>query len=139
MPFLNFKIVNAKNLKLNLKKLLKYGISVQWNFNYQLAHRDIKEALWKKTRAIKLKIQKKHITLTNLLMFSPEFCTDTDIQYLSSHTWIKIKNLNICRQVKEEIKGVDICYTKRNCYHKIEQKHITYISMLLNTAIIRIF
>ena len=30
----NFKIVNATNSKLNLKKLLKYGISVQLNFNY---------------------------------------------------------------------------------------------------------
>ena len=28
MPFMNFKIVNAKNLKMNLKKLLKYGISI---------------------------------------------------------------------------------------------------------------
>ena len=46
-------------------------------------------------------------------MFSPEFCTDTDIQYLSSHTWIKIKNLNICRQVKEEIKGVDMLHKKK--------------------------
>ena len=46
-------------------------------------------------------------------MFSPEFCMDTDNQYLSSHTWIKTKNLIICRQVKEEIKGVDIYVTQK--------------------------
>ena len=29
MPFMNFKIVNVKNLKMELKKkLLKYGISI---------------------------------------------------------------------------------------------------------------
>ena len=28
MPFMKFKIVNAKNLKMELKKLLKYGISI---------------------------------------------------------------------------------------------------------------
>ena len=48
MPFMNFKIVNAKNLKMEFKeKLLKYGISIHWDFNHQLAHRDIKEA-WRK-------------------------------------------------------------------------------------------
>ena len=33
----------------------------------------IKEVFWKKKRAIELKIQEKHITLTSLLMFSSEF------------------------------------------------------------------
>ena len=42
MPFMNFKIVNAKNIKMEFKKLLK-----------------------------KLKIQEKHMVLTCLLMFSP--------------------------------------------------------------------
>ena len=28
MPFMNFKIVNAKNLKIEFEKLLKYGISI---------------------------------------------------------------------------------------------------------------
>ena len=28
MPFMNFKIVNAKNLKVEFEKLLKYGISI---------------------------------------------------------------------------------------------------------------
>ena len=28
MPFMNFKIVNAKNKKMEFKKLLKYGISI---------------------------------------------------------------------------------------------------------------
>ena len=28
MPFMNFKIVNAKNKKMEFKKLLKYSISI---------------------------------------------------------------------------------------------------------------
>ena len=28
MPFMNFKIVNAKKIKMEFKKLLKYGISI---------------------------------------------------------------------------------------------------------------
>ena len=28
MPFMNFKIINAKNLKMESKRLLKYGISI---------------------------------------------------------------------------------------------------------------
>ena len=43
MPFMSFKIVNAKkikNIKFNKKKL-KYGVYIQWDFNHQLTHRDI--------------------------------------------------------------------------------------------------
>ena len=45
----------------------------------------------KKTRAIKIKIQEKHMTSTSLLMFSPEF---------------------------RKIKGMDICYIKDTPYDK---------------------
>ena len=34
MPFMKFKIVNANILKIELKKLLKYGISIHWDFNH---------------------------------------------------------------------------------------------------------
>ena len=35
MPFMNFKIVNAKNLKMEFKKkLLKYGISIHRDFDH---------------------------------------------------------------------------------------------------------
>ena len=34
MPFMNFKIVNAKNLKMELKELLKYVISIHWDYNH---------------------------------------------------------------------------------------------------------
>ena len=34
MPFMNFKIVNAKNKKMEFKKLLKYSISIHWGFNH---------------------------------------------------------------------------------------------------------
>ena len=34
MPFMNFKMVDAKNLKMELKKLLIYGISIYWDFNH---------------------------------------------------------------------------------------------------------
>ena len=47
---MNFKIVNVKNVKMEFKKLLKYGTSIHWGFNHSLPHRDIKEALWKKPR-----------------------------------------------------------------------------------------
>ena len=33
MPFINFEIVNAKNIKMEFKKQLKYGISIHWGFN----------------------------------------------------------------------------------------------------------
>ena len=35
------------NLHLIKKKLLKYGISIDWDFNHQLAHTDLIEILWK--------------------------------------------------------------------------------------------
>ena len=44
MPFMSFKIVNAKKIKkikFNKKKKLKYGVYIQWDFNNQLTHRDI--------------------------------------------------------------------------------------------------
>ena len=36
MLLMNFKIVHATNLKMELKKkrVLKYGISIHWNFNH---------------------------------------------------------------------------------------------------------
>ena len=34
MPFMNFKILNAKNLEMELKILLKYGIFIHGDFNY---------------------------------------------------------------------------------------------------------
>ena len=34
---------------------------------------------------------------------------------------------------------MDICYSKKTRYNKIKQKLITYMSMLLNTAMIGIF
>ena len=51
------------------------------------------------------------MTSTSLLMFSPEFNLEREFwntSVLSSHNWIKTQNLIICRQVKEEIKGIDI-------------------------------
>ena len=48
----------------------------------------------RKTRAIKLKIQEKHMTLTSLLMFSPEFNLEGELcntSVLSSHPLIKTK------------------------------------------------
>ena len=53
----------------------------------------------------------------SLLMFSPGFSLYRELcnaSVLSSHSWIKTLNLIICRQVKEEIKEMDICYIKRN-------------------------
>ena len=41
-------ILNARNLKMNLKKLLKYGISTHLGFNHYLTYTEIQEALWKK-------------------------------------------------------------------------------------------
>ena len=62
------------------------------------------------------------MTSTSLLMFSPEFSLERELfntSVLSSHTWIKTYNLIICRQVKEEIKGMDIIYI----YNTSSTKH----------------
>ena len=89
MLFMNFKIVNAKNLKMELKKkLLKYEIySLR---SYSLASAQIyRRGFVKKTRAIKLKIQENHMTSTILLMFSPEFNLERELCntfVLSSYT-----------------------------------------------------
>ena len=48
MPLMNFEIINAKNIKMKFKKLLKYSISLHWGFNHSLSHRDIKQGFWKK-------------------------------------------------------------------------------------------
>ena len=66
----------------------------------------------KKTRAIKLNVLEEHMTLTSLLMFSPEFNMERRLcntSVLSSHTRTETLNLILCGQVKEEIKGMDIC------------------------------
>ena len=53
-------------------------------------------------------------------MFSPEFNLEGELwntSVLSSHNLIKTQNLIICRQVREEIKGIDICYIKETPYN----------------------
>ena len=58
---------------------------------------------------------------TNLLMFSTEFSLERDpcnTFVLSFHTWDEKQNLIICRQVKEEIKGMNTCYIKETPYNK---------------------
>ena len=58
---------------------------------------------------------------TNLLMFSTEFSLEKDpcnTFVLSFHTWDEKQNLIICRQVKEEIKGMNTCYIKETPYNK---------------------
>ena len=34
MPFINFKIENAKKIKMEFKKLLKYCIPIHWDLNH---------------------------------------------------------------------------------------------------------
>ena len=50
MPFTNFKIVNAKKLGDGFKKTDKiwHNLYIHWELNHWLAHRDVKEALWKR-------------------------------------------------------------------------------------------
>ena len=83
MPFMNFKIVNAKNFKMDL--FIIYSLRF-----YSLAGTQrYKRPFVKKPRAIKLKIQEKHMTSTSLLMFSPEFNLERELcnaSVLSSHT-----------------------------------------------------
>ena len=88
MPFMNFKIENVKNIKMEFKKNAK---NLAYLFTKMLIiswHTDVKEALRKKIRAIKLEIQDKHMTLTSLLMFSVERKLSNN-SVLSSHSWIK--------------------------------------------------
>ena len=65
--------------------------------------------------------------LNSTLMFSPEFNLERELcstSVLSSHTSIITQTL--IRQVKKEIKGIDVCYIKGNlCKKKMEQMHIT--------------
>ena len=45
MPFMNFKIVNARNLKMEVKKTAKIWYIYSLRFNPWLAHTQRKEAL----------------------------------------------------------------------------------------------
>ena len=59
------------------------------------------------------------MTLTSLLICLPEFNLERELcntSVLSSYTTME-KKLNICWQVGEKIKGMDICYIKRNHYN----------------------
>ena len=59
MPFMNFKIVNAKNFKMDL--FIIYSLRFQSLGGTQR----YKRSLLKNPRAIKLKIQEKHMTSTS--------------------------------------------------------------------------
>ena len=57
--------------------------------------------------------------LNSTLMFSPEFNLERELcstSVLSSHTSIITQTL--IRQVKKEIKGIDVCYIKGNLFKK---------------------
>ena len=90
-PFMNFKIVNAKNLKIEFKKTTKKWLICSLRFKSLAITHTYKRGFVKKkkTRAIKLKILEKHMTSTSLLMFSPEFNVARELcnaSVLSSHT-----------------------------------------------------
>ena len=70
---MNFKIVNAKNFKMDL--FIIYSLRFQSLGGTQR----YKRSLLKNPRAIKLKIQEKHMTSTSLLMFSPEFSLEGEL------------------------------------------------------------
>ena len=57
MPFMNFKIVNAKNLKMEFKKTTKIWNMYSLRFSSLAAIQIYKRSFVEKTRAIKLKIQ----------------------------------------------------------------------------------
>ena len=83
MPVKNFKIANAKNLTMELKKkttTLRYIYSLRF-YSLTSTQRYKRDFVEKKeeTRAIKLKIQEKHMTLTSLLMFSPELNLEREL------------------------------------------------------------
>ena len=76
MPFMNFKIVNAKNFKMDL--FIIYSL----RFQSLAGTQRYKRPFVKKPRAIKL-------TSTSLLMFSPEFRLEGELcntSVSSSHT-----------------------------------------------------
>ena len=81
---MNFKIVNAKNFKMDL------FIIYSTRFYSLAGTQRYKRPFVKKTQSNK--IQEKHMTSTSLLMFSPEFSLKGELcntSVLSSHTWIK--------------------------------------------------
>ena len=53
MPFMNFKIVNTKKKRKNLKKLLKYGISIHQGFNHSAVTQRYRIAFVEKTSITK--------------------------------------------------------------------------------------
>ena len=67
MPFENFKIVNAKNLKMKFKKTAKRWHIYSLRFESLAGTQRSKRGFVKKTRAIKLKIQKEHMTCKRTL------------------------------------------------------------------------
>ena len=86
---MNFKIVNAKNLKTKLKKTTKLWHIYSLRFQSLAGTQRYKKGFVKKTRAIKLKIQEKQMTSTSLLMFLIEFSLERELRntpVLSSHT-----------------------------------------------------
>ena len=89
MPFMNFKIVHAKNVKMEFSKTIKIWHIYSQRFQSLPGTRRYKRGFLKKTRAIKLKIQEKHMTSTSLLTFSPEFNLQRELcntSVLSSNT-----------------------------------------------------
>ena len=94
MPFLNFKIVNAKKLKDGILKTIKNLHIYSLRFQSLAGTQRYKRGFMRKTRKIKLKIQEKHMTLSSLLMFLPEFNLERKLcktSVLSFHPLIKTK------------------------------------------------
>ena len=68
--------------------------------------------------------------LNSTLMFSPEFNLERELcstSVLSSHTSIITQTL--IRQVKKEIKGIDVCYIKGNLCKKKNGANAYYLNV----------
>ena len=92
MPFVNFKTVNDKNLKMEFKKTTETCHIYSLRFWSLADTRRYKRGFVKKTSVMKLKSKEKSMTLSSLLMFSSEFHLERELcntSVLSSHTWIK--------------------------------------------------
>ena len=117
---MNFQTVNAKNFEdgiwkncENMTYLFTEILMIGW-------HAEIEKRLCKKTKATELQIWKNHTTL-----LTPAHLTCNTL-VLSSHIWIKTKNLIIRKQFRGKIKR-QMLHKKVTHYNKTEQKHITYV------------
>ena len=110
----------------------KYDVSIHWDFSHRLVYTEIYKRVGKKTRAVS---GEAHDIKLFTDTCSPEFNLESELCKSSFYllTCELKKNSIICWQVRREIK--EYMLHKKETYNLVKSKHVTYISMCMNTAI----